>query len=125
MSESGKARPSVLVVDDEAPLLEIIQKQLQDEFRVETASSAEEADLHLGSASFDLVLADHMMPGEAGLDFLMRVREHFPETKRILMTGYLNPELISRAQSLAGLSAYLIKPVSAEQLLAAVRGALS
>ncbi len=122
---SPDTRPAILVVDDELALLDVIEQQLEDEFRVETARSTAEADLHMGSAKFDLVLVDHMMPGETGLDFLMRVQEHYPETSRILMTGYLNPDLISRTQSLTDLSAYLIKSVTANQLMAAVRGALS
>lgn len=65
------------------------------------------------------------MLGESGLDFLMRARKHFPQTKRILITGYMNPDLISRAQTLAELSACLVKPVSREQLLAAVQSALT
>lgn len=65
------------------------------------------------------------MPGENGLDFLMRARKHFPQTKRILITGYMNPDLISRAEALAGLNACMVKPVSRKQLLAAVQSALA
>ncbi len=126
-SESASAgrRPSVLVVDDEAELLEVMRLRLADDYEVETANSTAEADVQMGLQHFDVVLVDHLMPGELGLDFLMRVREHFPKTKRILVTGYLNPDLISRAQTLAELSAYLIKPVDDKQLKAAVAGALA
>ena len=118
-------RPAVLVVDDENELLEVMRARLEDEYDVETANSTAEADVQMGLQPFDVVLVDHLMPGELGLDFLMRVREHFPKTKRILVTGYLNPDLISRAQMLADLSAYLIKPVDDKQLKAAVAGALA
>ena len=125
VAESGSPRPSILIVDDELALLEVMRERLQDDYRVEIASSTAEADVQLGLQRFDLVLVDHLMPDETGLDFLMRVRAHFPQTKRILVTGYLNPELISRAQTLAGLSAYLIKPVNNDQLRAAIVGALA
>jgi len=118
-------RPAILIVDDEQLLREVISEHLKADYRVETAASTAEADIHMGSMHFDLVLVDHLMPHEVGLDFLMRVKEHFPETRRILITGYLNPELISRAQTLADLSGYLIKPISATQLKAAVSGALN
>lgn len=123
-SERG-ARLSVLVVDDEQMLRDVLAEHLSTKYRVETAESTAEADVQMGLMHFDLVLVDHLMPGELGLDFLMRVQEHFPNTKRILITGYLNPELISRAQNMANLSGYLIKPVSATQLHAAVAGALA
>lgn len=122
---AAPGRPSILIVDDEPQLLDVMRLRLEDEFDVEVALSAAEADVQLGLQPFDLVLVDHLMPDELGLDFLMRVRQHFPRMKRILITGYLNPELISRAQTLADLAGYLIKPVTAAQLRAAVVGALS
>jgi response regulator RpfG family c-di-GMP phosphodiesterase len=128
MSEASSAsgtKAAILLVDDEPQLLEVMRARLEDDYDVETAESAEEADVLLGLRRFDMVIADHLMPGEQGLDFLMRAAEHFPQTKRILVTGYLNPELISRAQTLAGLSAYLLKPVNNEQLTTAVVGALA
>ena len=123
--ESKTKRPSILLVDDEKLLLDVLAEHLRMDYHVETAQSTAEADIQMGSMHFDLVLVDHLMPGEVGLDFLMRVKDHFPDTRRILITGYLNPELISRAQSLADLSGYLIKPINATQLRAAVVGALS
>ena len=124
-NSNESALPSLLVVDDESELTGFVRDALEGEFEVETAQSTAEADMHLGLRHFDVVLADHMMPGETGLEFLMRSREHFPQMKRILMTGYLNPELISRAQNLADLSSYLIKPINMQQLRTAVFGALA
>lgn len=117
--------PLILLVDDERDLLEAFSAQLGDTFRIETANSAAEADIILGLQPVDLIITDHLMPGENGLDFRMRVQEHFPATKRILVTGYMNPDLITRATALAGLSAFLVKPVNRAQLLGAVQTALS
>ena len=107
-----KALPVVMLVDDE-PLL------------LYTAKSAAEAELRLAARRYDVIVCDHMLPGEQGLDFLMRVMEMVPSTRRILITGYTNPEFISRSSSLAGLSACLIKPVRASEIAAAVRAALA
>ncbi|MFM1852229.1 MAG: hypothetical protein RIS54_1913 [Verrucomicrobiota bacterium] len=117
--------PLILLVDDERDLLAAFSAQLGDSFRIETANSAAEADIILGLQPVDLIITDHVMPGENGLDFRMRVQEHFPATKRILVTGYMNPDLITRATALAGLSAFLVKPVNRAQLLGAVQTALS
>lgn len=116
--------PLILLVDDERDLLAAFSAQLGDSFRIETANSAAEADIILGLQPVDLIITDHLMPGENGLDFRMRVQEHFPATKRILVTGYMNPDLITRATALAGLSAFLVKPVNRAQLLGAVQTAL-
>ena len=117
-------RPAVLLVDDERQLLDALGEGLKSEFALETACSAEEADLMMASSSYDVLVCDHMLPGEAGLEFLIRMSERYPGTRRILLTGYMNPELISRSVALARLSACLLKPVQAEALAAAVRTAL-
>jgi DNA-binding NarL/FixJ family response regulator len=52
------------------------------------------------------------------------MRERHPETRRILLTGYINPELLSRSLEVAGLSACMLKPVRAAELAKAVREAL-
>ena len=86
-------------------------------FEVELAGNVAEARALLSSRKFSLILCDHMLPGkEQGLDFLMEALRQQPDTKRILMTGYLNPELLSRGSALAQLSACLIKPVDIMRL---------
>ena len=117
--------PPVLLVDDEPQLLAAMREGLAAEFAVETAGSAAEAEVLLGARPFAMVVCDHVMPGETGLDFLVRMRERHPRTKRILLTGYMNPELLSRSIAIAELSACLIKPVKAAELAAAVRQALA
>ena len=65
------------------------------------------------------------MPGQNGLDFLMLSAERQPATRRIMLTGYINPELLSRAVPLAGLSACLLKPAHPHELKQAIQKALA
>ena len=51
------------------------------------------------------------------------MRERHPQTRRILLTGYINAELLSRSMRVAELSACLLKPVGAAELAQAVRAA--
>jgi DNA-binding NarL/FixJ family response regulator len=128
MAEEGtKARPlpAVLLVDDEPLLLDSLAQELQGSCRVTTAASAAEADLKLAARRYDVIVCDHMLPGEQGLDFLSRALELMPSTKRILMTGYTSPEFIGRSIAIAGLSACLVKPVRASEIAAAIRAALA
>jgi CheY-like chemotaxis protein len=120
-----KGPPVVLLVDDEPLLLEALSLELQESCKLFTATSAAEADLRLAARRYDVIVCDHMLPGEQGLDFLMRAMEMIPSTRRILMTGYTNPEFISRSMVVAGLSACLVKPVRASQVAAAVKEALA
>ena len=118
------ARRPVLLVDDEPALLDAMSQGLAGEFEVVTAASAAEAVSRMALRKYAVVICDHVLPGETGLDFLIRMRERHPETRRILLTGYMNPELISRSIAVAGLSACMLKPVRAAELAKAVREAL-
>jgi len=120
-----KPKRTVLLVDDEPAILELMQAGLTAEFEVVTAASAEAALILTRQRRFDVIVCDHMMSGQSGVEFLMDVAERQPTSRRILMTGYINPELLSRAMTLAGLSACLIKPTHPEELKEAVRAALA
>ncbi len=121
---SAKARPVVLLVDDEPALLDSLRQGLESEFEMEFAASAEEAELLMATRTYDVVVSDHLMAGEEGLRFLERAAKLRPGTRRIMLTGYMNPELISRSVAVAGLSACLVKPVHAAELAGAIHAAL-
>lgn len=125
MADASPSRPSVLLLEDDNPLSELIMSALAKEFDVERAANVEEAAMLLGSRQFDLLVCDHLMPGKKqGLDFLVEAQERFPKSRRILMTGYMNPDLISRSMAVAGLSACLMKPLRMDDLKAHLRKAL-
>jgi DNA-binding NtrC family response regulator len=117
-------RPVVLLVDDEPALLDSLKQGLQADFDLDFAASAEEAELMMATRNYDVVVSDHLMSGEEGLQFLIRAGQRKPATRRILLTGYMNPELISRSVAVADLSACLVKPVHAAHLAQAIRAAL-
>lgn len=120
------SRPSLLLIEDEAPLAAALRENLQMEYDVEVAGTVEEARLLLSTQKFAAILSDHMLPGKAqGLDFLVEALERQPAAKRILMTGYLNPDLLGRSVSLAQLSACLIKPVDIARLKQELKKALA
>lgn len=117
MAETVSSKPSVLLLEDDTPLAELILAALANDFEVERAANVEEAAMLLGSRPFDLLVCDHLMPGKKqGLDFLVEAQERFPRAKRILMTGYMNPDLISRSVAVAGLTACLMKPLKMDEL---------
>lgn len=118
------SRPVVLLVDDEAAIRDVLVLGLKEYFDVESAVSAHEAEMMLGTRSYDVIVCDHLMPDEEGLPFLIRAKTQFPKVQRILLTGYINPELLSRSTTIAGLSGCLMKPVSTADLVAAIRFAL-
>lgn len=119
------ARPAVLLIDDEPPLLDAMRQGLAHEFDVDAASTAEEGTLLAATRKYDVIVSDQLLPGEQGLEFLMRVAAQHPGARRIMLTGYINPDLISRSIALAQLSDCLLKPISIAELARAIRKALA
>lgn len=82
-----------------------------------TATSSREAEFILRKNSFKVVIADHLMPGGNGMSFLVRAREEYPHMQRVLVTGYMKPEMLLRSVNEAALFRYLLKPVSLTELV--------
>jgi two-component system response regulator HupR/HoxA len=129
MKSTGETTPltppktAVLLVDDEKPLLEVFEAALSPSFEIVTAGSAREAEFMLHKKTFKVVIADHLMPGGNGMNFLVRAREEYPHTQRILVTGYMKPEMLMRSVNEAALFRYLLKPVSLPELIKVVQDA--
>jgi DNA-binding NtrC family response regulator len=122
-SSPAPARDSILVVDDEPPILEAFASALAPYFEVVTATSAREADFILRKRPFKVVITDHLMPGGNGMSFLVRAREEYPQMQRILVTGYMKPEMLIRSVNEAALFRYLLKPVTLSELIKVVQDA--
>ena len=116
-------KDAILLIDDEASLLDVFKAVLESHFEVATATSVREAEFLLHKRSFKVVVADHLMPGGNGMSFLVRAREEYPHMQRILVTGYMKPELLLRSVNEAALFRYLLKPVSFSELIKVVQDA--
>lgn len=116
-------KDAVLLIDDEKALLEVFAGALSTYFDVTTATSAREAEFILHKKSFKVVIADHLMPGGNGMGFLVRAREEYPHMQRILVTGYMKPEMLMRSVNEAALFRYLLKPVTLTELVGVVQDA--
>ncbi len=117
------AKDAILVVDDEVPILETYVAALGPHFEVVSATSARDADFILRKKAFKVVISDHLMPGGNGMSFLVRAREEYPQMARILVTGYMKPEMLIRSVNEAALFRYLLKPVSLVELIKVVKEA--
>ena len=122
-ASTAAPKDPVLIVDDERALLEVLSEALGKAFDVTTAPSTREADFILQKKKFKVVVSDHLMPGGNGMSFLVRTREEFPHMQRILVTGYMKPEMLLRSVNEAGLFRYLLKPVSVGELIRVVQEA--
>jgi CheY-like chemotaxis protein len=85
-----KKERHILVIDDEFEIRDLIMDYLSDEgYSVYAAEDAQSAfDNVLGKQHIDLVLSDINMPGMKGFELLNKVREMYPDMKRVLITAY-------------------------------------
>ena len=120
---SPTPRDAVLLIDDEPTLLEVFTSALLPYFEVITAASTREAEFILHKKLFKVVVAAHLMPGGNGMGFLVRAREEYPHMQRILVTGYMKPEMLMRSVNEAALFRYLLKPVTLPELIQVVQDA--
>jgi two-component system phosphate regulon response regulator PhoB len=116
----------ILVVEDEAPLTELLRYNLAAEgYEVETAARGDDADTMLKEAAPDLVVLDWMLPGLSGIELCRRLRAR-PETRSlpiIMLTA--RGEESERVRGLAtGADDYIVKPFSVPELLARIRALL-
>lgn len=121
----------ILCVEDEPEVLDAIVKDLsafEDTFPIETARSVAEAcaavaRIHQAKDTLGLVLCDHIMPGENGVEFLITLyRDPFTSTTRkVLLTGQAGLDATVRAVNFAKLDYYIGKPWTKPELLDVVR----
>jgi DNA-binding NtrC family response regulator len=108
----------ILVVDDEAPIREMIKKGLSQMggYSVEVAQNGKEAIEKLEKDIFDLVLTDIKMPEMDGLELLKNIKGTRPEMMVILMTAYGSIETAVEAMRI-GANDYITKPINFDDLL--------
>ncbi len=117
-------RGSILVIDDEEIIRTSCVRILKPEgYRVGTAKSGTEGLQILDSSSFDLVLTDLQMPDIDGIEVLLRIKEKWPDTEVIIMTGYGTVQTAVRAMKI-GVFDYIEKPFSPADLQTLVKRAL-
>jgi two-component system phosphate regulon response regulator PhoB len=123
---STGARPTILVVEDEAPLLTLLRYNLEKQgFRVEEATDGQEALLRVAEAPPDLILLDWMLPALSGLEVCRQLRRRAPtrDLPIIMVTARTEDQDAVRALD-TGADDYIAKPFVMEALLARIRALL-
>ena len=114
---------SILIVEDDPTLRELLFELFSDRYRCFAASSAEEAMSRLASERLDVVLTDISMSGMSGLELLGQVRQRWPQTTVIIISGIRDKEY---AEGLVKMGAfeYIVKPFEITDLFQSVERAM-
>ncbi len=126
MSDTTKdALPTVLVVDDDPWILELVKDMLATEAcRVVTTTEPVKALPLMEWERADVLVADIAMPEVDGIDLVVRARKLFPSVPRILITAAPTLERVIRSVNEAEIYRVLVKPVSPKVLRETIREAL-
>jgi signal transduction histidine kinase len=113
---------SLLIVDDEAMLLEMLARLFHERYRVYTAESGDAALALLKQGIIpQVIIADQRMPGMQGPEFLAQSRGFVPQAVRIILTGYTDVQDIIASINLGHVYRFITKPWNPEELLETVR----
>ena len=124
MSQVNHEKFKLMVVDDEPENVELLQRTFRREFRVFTAESALQAlEILETEGEMAIIISDQRMPVMNGTEFLGKTVERFPDTIRILLTGYTDVEDLVEAINSGKVYKYITKPWNPEKLKTAVEEA--
>lgn len=113
---------TILLVDDEAPILKALTRVLQHEgYLLRATTSPTEAVELLRGEEIHLVISDHTMPGMTGLEVLRMARLLRPDTVRVILTGNADLSMALQAINQGEIYRFLTKPWDNNELLLTVR----
>lgn len=118
--------PTVLFVDDDENLLNSVSRSLSGRFTVVRFTSPKAGIEWLENHSHEVhaIVVDMMMPDIDGIKFLTMAHKIAPDVPRLLLSGYVSPDVLRRAVNRGMVSRVLVKPVSTDELIAALDGSI-
>lgn len=115
---------TLLLVDDEPNILSALSRLFRrDGFQILTATSPSLAFELLAKHSVQVILSDQRMPEMSGTEFFSRVRQMYPDTIRIVLTGYTDLDSVTGAINRGAIYKFLTKPWDDDQLREQIREA--
>jgi len=114
----------VLYVDDEINNLNSFKAAFRRDFEIFTASSAKEGRKVLDSQEIGVIITDQRMPGVTGIEFLESILPVYPDTIRILLTGFSDINAVMDAINRGQVYKYLVKPWQNDELKMYIENAL-
>ena len=108
---------TLLLVDDEPHIVSSLKRLFRkDGYRIVTAQSGAEGLQRMAEYDVDVVVSDQRMPGITGVEFLRRVKELYPDTIRMVLSGYTELQSITDAVNEGAIYRFLTKPWDDERL---------
>ncbi len=121
---TDKTLPPILYIDDEQDNLTVFYSAFRRNFKVYLANSGQEGMEIMRKHSVHLVIADQRMPEMTGIEFLEKIKLEYPDSIRMVLTGYTDVEAIIQAINKGRVYRYITKPWSKDDLKITIDHAL-
>lgn len=123
MDSQQNCCPKILFVDDETGVLNAMQRLFHDEtYEVLTTSSGPAAlELLQNTGPVKLIISDYRMPGMNGVEFLQQVMQRWPDTRRAILSGFPDSDVLLAALNEGRVHRFLVKPWDNDALKLVVR----
>jgi len=116
---------AILCVDDERNVLRSLKRLFFDtEYKIVTAESGEEGLKKLEEREIQVIISDYRMPGMNGVSFLSKVKDLYPGTIRIVLSGYADVASIVDAINEGHIYKFIAKPWNDQDLISTVQRAI-
>jgi two-component system NtrC family sensor kinase len=115
------SKHTLLIVDDETNVLKSLKRLLIDtDYRILTAESGDEAMKVLDNNEVHVVISDYRMPGMNGVELLSKIKEKYPDTIRLILSGYADAVAIVEAINEGQVYRFITKPWNDQELLTTI-----
>lgn len=114
---------NLLVIDDEIDIIRALERQFRRKYKVFSTTNPVEGLSIMERENIHVVLSDQRMPGMTGVDFFTHIKDKFPDTLKLILTGYTDVESVIGAINDGQVFRYVKKPWNPDELDLVVRDA--
>ncbi|SEH74839.1 PAS domain S-box-containing protein/diguanylate cyclase (GGDEF) domain-containing protein [Rheinheimera pacifica] len=126
LPESVSNQQTILLVDDEENILSALTRVLRrDAYRVLTCTGAKQAFDILALNQVQVILSDQRMPGISGTEFFSQVKDMYPDTIRIVLSGYTDLRSVTEAINKGAIYKFMTKPWQDDELRSEIKQAFA
>jgi len=123
-TQEGAPSRTLLLVDDEPSILSALRRTLRSTgYQIMTAATAEAALDCMAHYQVGVIVSDNRMPGVTGLELLREIKARYPQTVRVMLSGYADLEALSLAVNAGEIFRFISKPWEEGELKVAINDA--
>lgn len=123
MEHSNETPYNLLVIDDEVEITKALARQFRRKYNVLATTDAADGLKIMARENIQVVLSDQRMPGMTGVDFFRKIKDKYPDTSKLILTGYSDIEAVIAAINEGQVFRYVRKPWHPEELETIIREA--